>query len=799
MGKWGHFSPDGREYIITRPDTPRPWINYLTNGQYCAICSHTGGGYSFVGDPGYNRITREHPGDEIYEDRPGRYIYVHELASKKIWSLGWQPVQAPLQSFESRVGLGYTSVRATTNNLASDITYFVPRGENIEFWMVNLQNKSSRKRTFRFYTYAELTLGNFHADLIDRSFENLFNHMWFKNHILYGTKTRWNHPGEGARPWDKIAFITVNLPVDGYESLRERFLGQYRYLNQPKMVVDGEVPHQVSSSGDAAGILCFDITLNADEEAQFDVMLGAVADEKTAKHIRQKYLSRSAVENALDEVRRYWDKYNQKFVIKTPDDHFNTATNVWNRYQCWVTSQWSEMDSYYIPGSGVYGFRDEAQHIFGLLPHDSDSVRVKLQDLLIHQFKNGMTVHNWDTYTKKGTVTKHSDDAQWLVMAILNYLKETGDLAYLDEIVPYYDGSKGSVMEHLLAGLNYTIKHFSPRGIPLRQTADWNDALGGSDEKSGESMMVANMLCWNIRELLPILAKVGPKTSVTHYQTTYHNLFDALNKLAWDGQWYIRATTNNGDSIGSHSNTEGMIHLNGQTWPIISGVADFDDNNKSGTKHRPYARGQAAMKSVWKHLMTKYGPAIFQPPYTKSHSRLGIIAQFTPGTKENGTIFLHPVAWSVIAECILGNGDEAYEIWRRTSFITRSHDPEYKSEPYVYPEYVYGPAHPKFGQGSYTWITGSAAWFYRACTDWILGVRPTLEGLMIDPCVPKKWSSWTVERDFREARYIIQCQNPHHLNKGVKQMEVDGKIIAGNILPDFRDHKDHIVKVTLTF
>ncbi len=797
MGQWGHFSSDGSEYIITRPDTPRPWVNYLTNGNYCAITSHTGGGYSFIGDPGYNRLTREHPGDEIFEDRPGRYLYVHELGSHKVWSLNWQPVRVKPQFFETRVGMGYTTIHAQTNGLESTVTYFVPRDQNLEFWMVSLTNTSKHKKTYRLYTYVEFTLGNFSADLLDRSFENLFNKTWFEHHILYATKSRWNHPGEIVHPWDKTVFLTMNIPTDGYESMREPFLGEYRYLNAPDMVTKGVVPQHTGDSADAVGVLCVDITLGPDESSVFDVLLGAVRDPKDAVKLRKAYTSHQAVEDALDTVHNYWNEYNSHVAVHTPNHDFNTAINVWNRYQCSITSQWSEMDSYYIPGSGTYGFRDEAQHIFGLLPHNPEMAKQKLHDLLQHQFQSGKTVHNWDLLTKKGTVTDHSDDAQWLVMAILNHVKETGDIHFLDLSVPYYDGGSGTVFEHLIHALDFTLSHLSPRGIPLRLTADWNDALAGSAGGKGESMMVANQVCWNIKELIPVLEMRGDQGMVEHYQEHYHKLADALNKYAWDGSWYIRATTDDGRAIGSHKNSEGMIHLNGQTWPIISGVADVDPRNIKGTNHIPYYRGVQAMDAVWKKLMTPYGPAIFLPPYTAKNLDLGIIAQFSPGTKENGTIFLHPASWAVIAECMLGRGDLAFDIWQRTSFISRSHDPKYKSEPYVYPEYMYGPAHPKFGQGSYTWITGSAAWFYRACTDWILGVRPTITGLFIDPCVPKDWTEWQVTRDFRRARYEISFSNPHHKNKGVKSLTLDGKLIGGTMLPDLHDHKTHVVKVEL--
>lgn len=785
MGKWGHFSSDGREYIVTNPETPRPWINYLTNGHYCAITSHTGGGYSFIDDPGYNRISREHPGDEIFEDRPGRYIYIHEVETGKIWSLNWQPVLAPISRYQARIGRGYTIISGETNKLHSEVTYFVPMDQPAEVWMVNLINKAKNKRTLRIYTYSELVLGEFKTDISDRSFVNLFNKTWFDKNVLFATKSRWHNPDGKIMAWDKIVFSTLNVPVEGHESMRERFLGEYQYLAAPKLVKDGIMPHHVEDSADAVAVLVHEVEIKPGETHQFDCIMGAVKDETHAHRIRQQFLTRNRIQESLDQVALHWQEYDKHFKIGTPDKGFNASVNVWNRYQCWVTSQWSEMDSYYIAGSGVYGFRDEAQHIFGILPHDPELYLQKLHDLLTHQFKNGMTVHNWDSFNKKGVVTNHSDDPQWLAMAILNYIKETGNLSYLSQHVLYYDGGDGEVYDHLIRALDYSLARESSRGITLRQTADWNDALAGSAEGIGESMMVANQLCWNLRELIPILKARGDNEAITHYSFHYERLANNLNKYAWDGHWYIRATDDKKNNIGCRENKEGIIHLNGQTWPIISGVAEYQD------------RGVKSMKEVWKKLMTLYGPAIFLPAYSKINYDLGIIAQFTPGTKENGTIFLHPASWAVIAECVLGHGDEAFEIWRRASFITRSRDPKYKSEPYVYPEYMYGPEHPKFGQGSYTWITGSAAWFYRACTDWILGVRPTLAGLLVDPCVPKKWANWKVERDFRGSRYILEFQNPNHVSRGVKEISVNGQRLESNVLPVYKEKTTVYIKVVL--
>jgi cellobiose phosphorylase len=369
-------------------------------------------------------------------------------------------------------------------------------------------------------------------------------------------------------------------------------------------------------------------------------------------------------------------------------------------------------------------------------------------------------------------------------MAVLNYVKETGDLTFLKKRVKYYDKGTGSVLEHVLKALDFTLYHVSPNGIPLRRTADWNDALAGGHLGRGESLMVANQVAWNILELVPILDKIGDKKASIRYLNIYDHLKKTINEQYWDGDWYIRATDDEGNLIGSHKNKEGMIHINGQTWPVMSRIA------RDG-------RAEQSMDSLWKHLMTKYGALTFTPAYTKKNSALGIISQFAPGTKENATVFLHPNAWVVVAEATLGRGDKAYEAWKRSSFLTRSAQPDlYKVEPYVYPEFVYGPQNPHFGVGKYSWMTGSAAWFFRACTDWIVGMRPTIDGLVIDPCVPKNWKEFSARREFRGAMWNIEFKNPLGVFKGVKEIRVDGKLIPGNVLPSLKSG-EHNVEVIM--
>ncbi|HUW21917.1 MAG TPA: glycosyl transferase family 36 [Candidatus Bathyarchaeia archaeon] len=782
--KYGYFTPDGLEYVIIRPDVPKPWINHLSNERYCALISHSGGGYSFVDDSGYNRILREKPGDELIEDRPGRYLYLRDNETGEFWSLGWQPVQSPFDFWEARHGLGYTQICQVNKEIQSSLRFFVPVKGLHEFWTVRLKNLGWKKRNLSIFTYVEWCLGNYQSDLVDRSFDTLFNVTECEEEIIFATKRRWIRPDRQDLPWDKIAFLYSNLGADGFDCSKREFLGPFKYLSAPKIIQEGRCSQSCGQGEDAVGVLMKQFQVEPGEEIIFDICLGVGPSKKEIKKRCRQFSRHEAIESEWESLQLYWQKYLEKIRVKTPDPEFDISVNYWNKYQAWITPHWSEMDSYYISGGATYGFRDECQHLLGILPHDLEFAKSKLIYLLEHQFTDGKVFHNFDVFTNKGAITGHADDCQWLVMSIIDYLNESGDLTILNQKVKYYNGGKDTVFEHLLSALDYTVSNRSSRGLALHRTADWNDALAGGYLGRGESMMVSNQMCWNIIRLLPILEAKNRRDLFKKYKKIYEEIKQALNKYCWDGAWYIRATRDDGEAIGSHRKKEGKIFLDGQIWPVMSGVADEK-------------RGKQAMDSVDKLLNTPYGPCLFLPSYTYLNSALGIISQFSPGTKENGTIFNHPVSWAVISECILGRGEKAYNYWRKTSFMTRGQDPElYKAEPYVYAEFVYGPESKLFGEGSFTWTTGSAAWFFRACLDWILGIRPTLDGLLIDPCIPPGWKKYQVVREFRKARYEIEVRNPEKISKGVNKIQVDGKEIKGKILPDFREGK-HLVKVLL--
>lgn len=789
MAEYGEFSPDGLEYVIKRYDPPRPWINGVTNGRYCALISHTGGGYSFLESSGYNRLTRAYPAEAIISDRPGRYVYLRDADSGTWWSANWQPVQREPQFWECRHGLGYTVIRSINFDIESTITYFVPLSEDVEIWRVELRNLASRPRALDVFTYVEWCLGNYAFDLLETAFADLFNVVEFNAGTIYATKRLWNighRPARPHAPWDRVAFVSTNMEISSFDCCREEFLGRYRTLANPIAVERGWCSNHPCLGSDAVGVFHGRVRLDPGSSREFLVVVGAAGSHEEADALARRCRDPVTAQALWAEMRAHWQEYISKLWVKTPDPDFDLSVNVWNKYQAWFTSHWARMSSYYVGGGSIIGFRDSTQDVLGILPMDPGRARERLLYILKHQYRDGSCLHNWDPVTDAGPKTGHSDDPLWPVLSCAEYVRETGDFGFFDEVVEYYDGGEGSVYEHLKAGIEFTLGRLSDRGVALMGAADWNDGLDQvGDEGRGESVMVTQHLCWALMELAEIAARKGDDSLAERYRCVYQELKERLNRFFWDGEWYQRATNDEGEVLGSSKNQYGRIYLNPQSWAILSDTAPPD-------------RAILAMDSAKRLLDTRYGPALFLPAYPKPDPKIGIITMFVPGVKENGTIFNHPVCWAIIAEAKLGRGDLAYEYWKKTSFIVRGREPDvYKAEPYVYAEYVYGPDSPKFGQGEFTWTTGTAPWMLRACVDWILGVRPSYEGLTIDPALPTHWSEARVYRWFRGAGYDIEIQNPSGVSKGIASLEVDGLPLEGNTVPAFADGKTHTVRVVL--
>jgi len=787
--RFGRFSEDGREYIIHRPDTPRPWINYLSNQHYCALCSHTGGGYSFFESAGFDRATQEVPSMVVLRDRPGRYVYLRDDETGEYWSASWQPVCKEPSFWESRHGMGYTKVKSCYGDIEGEITYFVPPDDNCEIWMINVANRSDRPRHLRMFTFVQWCLGNYAFQLVESAFAQLFNEVVCEDGIIFAESRFWNvtPPGEPMpnHAWDKCAFMGGDFEVAGFDCSGEDFIGMYRSWNCPEVVEIGQCRNSVARGREAVGVLQrnFDIPVGLHRSSV--VVVGLAPSRHAAAELVAKYRQEGVVLREFQRVREYWDDYLRRVTVATPCSDFDLSVNVWNKYQAWVTSRWSRMDSYYIGGGSIIGHRDCWQDMLGVLLMEPDWVRERICYVLRHQYSDGGTLHNWDPRTDLGVRTGHSDDPLWIAHGLSEYLRETGDFSLLDDKVPFYDQGEAPVYDHLTRALDLVLGRLSPRGLPLIMAADWNDGLDQiGREGRGESVMVAQHLCWMLKETAEICERRSDSERAARYREAAAELARRVNEIAWDGEWYWRATTDDGEVLGAAECAFGSIYLNAQSWAVLSGIATDE-------------RAIQCMDAVRRHLDTKAGPALFLPAYRDPNGRIGIITRFAPGTKENGTIFNHPVAWAVIAETILGRGSRAYEIWQKTSFLTRGRDPDYRAEPYVYAEYVHGPDSARYGQGEFTWLTGTAAWMWRACLDHILGLRPTYDGLRINPCIPAQWDGYRARRPFRGDVYQVEVANPEHVESGVREMVVDDEPIEGDLLPIFGDGETHAVRVVM--
>ncbi|MCX8053711.1 MAG: glycosyl transferase family 36 [Armatimonadetes bacterium] len=787
---YGSFTEDGREYVIKRPDTPRPWVNYLTNGRYCAICSQTGGGYSFYETSGYNRITREYPQTVVFQDRPGRYVYLRDAETGDFWSANWQPVMGEKSGFEARHGIGYTVVSYSRNGIDSSITYYVPPRDDVEVWMVRLKNTSDKPRRIQAFPFVKWDLANYAYNAVEASFSVLFNEATFEDGIIFVTTRFWNITTGGVgnpnARWDKWAFMTSSAPISAFDCLEEEFTGMYRSCRDPKAVCDGQLTNSQGQGRDIVAALQHDLEFAPGEEKRFVVLVGAVFRKEDANALKRRYDTWDEAERGLAELYGYWESYLSRSTCQTPSREFDIAFNIWNKYQAWVTSRWSRMDSYYVGGGSIIGFRDSWQDMLAILPNDPDWAKERVIYLLEHQFPDGSTLHNWDPLTNIGVKTGHSDDPMWLVLGVIEYLKETGDLVFLDEAVRYYDSGSETVRQHVLRAIDYTLAHMSDRGIPLIMAADWNDGLDYVGRQGrGETAMVAAHLAWMLREVAALMWFVGSDALAQKYVEERDKLIRNINQYLWDGDWYIRGTRDDGEAFGSSRNIEGRIYLNAQSWMVIAGAA-------------PRNRAIRCMNSVKKHLDTPYGPALLLPAYREPDPKIGIITRFAPGVKENGTIFCHPTCWAIMAECILGRGQEAFDYWKKVSFIHRGKEPDiYKAEPYVFSEYVHGPDSKYFGQGEFSWMTGTAAWMWKVCLDWILGVRAEIRGLLIDPCIPPDWEGYRVSRRFRRSTYEIEVKNPDHVCQGVREIRVDGEKHDSHLLPVFPPGETHHIEVVM--
>jgi cellobiose phosphorylase len=782
--KYGYFSGDGKEYVITDPKTPKPWVNVISNGDYGFVISQTGGGFSWQTHSEFNRITRWH--QDLIQDNWGKYFYLRNNKTGEVWSPAWMPVKAELGSYECRYGFGYAVFSSTYKGIETEIKIFAPFDESLEIWDFSVKNNTAEDADISIISYLEWCLGSsgdfhreFHKTFIETEFDEAVNG-------ICATKRLWDIPLGDRGHWNieypYIGFIASNKKIADYTGDKEAFIGQYGSLSMPVEVKNGSLSKNTGKWNDSIGSIKIDLNVRTgdSEKAAFYIGLKSFKDEIISAVA--KYDTPDKIEDALDKVKEHWNGLLGTLEIKTPDDAMNIVVNNWFRYQAISGRLWGR--TAYYQQSGAFGFRDQLQDSLVYLPIDPSGTERQIKLHARHQFKDGTVLHWWHPIAEVGLPTKMVDDLLWLPFLIYNYINETGKYDILSAKEPFYDDKQeDTLFEHCKRAIDMALTRFSERGLPLMGAGDWNDGLSAVGlEMKGESIWMAEFFFLILKQFEEISLKTGEEKLARYYAEKASKLKEAFDEYAWDGQWYFRGTKDSGVKIGSAENEEGKIFLNPQIWSVISGIAPED-------------KKKTAMESVKKHLLKNNGCLLLYPAYTKPDKYIGYLSRYAPSRRENGGVYTHAATWSVWAFSLMKDAEAAYEAYKRLCPVYSGLEPDkYVAEPYVTPGNIDGPDSPNYGMAGWTWYSGSASWFQKVIVDWILGVRSTVEGLVIDPCIPKEWDGFSVRRLFRGTVYNINVVNNQHVSSGVAKVIVDGVEQKENIL---RPSDKKIVEVTV--
>jgi len=780
--EYGYFSDDGQEYIITRPDTPVPWINVISNENYGLVLSQAGGGYSWLSHASLNRITRWD--QDLIRDEWGKFIYLRDMESGEFWSPAWQPAGRKLDEYRVRHGRGYSVIESRYADIETRLTYFVPRLDPCEIWRLEIKNRGSASRRFQVFTYFEWLLGT--APDWHREFHRLFVRTWFNQQkgALLASKVLWDLPGEIGphwnRDWAYVAFHSSSIHPSGYDAYKDAFLGRNQSLSAPDALIKGRSLNTTGSWGDPIGSLQVEIGLEADQGVEINFTLGAAETETKALDLAEKYQKPELVQVAFDEVKRLWQGIGEDLFVRTPDQALNLMANTWLPYQVISGRLWGRT-AYYQTG-GAFGFRDQLQDslIWSLLGRPEQTLaQIRLH--ASHQYTDGVVLHWWHPLAEVGLRSEYSDDLLWLPFVVLHYIYETGDLACLEEMIPFFDGGSAPLHEHCKRAFEVALGRRSPRGLPLILKGDWNDGLNavGAYEK-GESIWMAHFLFHLLIRWSELT--VLDEEMCLRYKAEAKALRDSTEAYGWDGAWYWRATTDKGQYIGSAQNKEGQIFLNAQTWAVLSGLAKPE-------------RAEQAILSARQHLYTPYGALLLAPAYSQPDPEIGYLTRYAPGLRENGGVYVHAACWAVLAERKAHGAQSAYDLWRSFCPPVRGMEPEaYMAEPYVMPGNVDGPDSQFPGRGGWTWYTGSGAWYLRALIEGVLGVEATKDGLRVQAALPDGWDSYHIKRHFRGATYDIYIRRA---NSGEQTgCTVDDRPWQGETLPILESGTEHLIKFT---
>ena len=797
--QYGHFDNEKREYVIDRVDLPVSWTNYLGVKDLCVVVNHTAGGYMFYQSPEYHRVTRFR-GNAVPMDRPGHYVYLRDAEDGDYWSISWQPVGKPLDQakYTCRHGMSYTTYECDYKGIKASQTLMVPMDDAVELWDVRLKNTTDKERRISVFSYCEFS---FHHIMIDNQNFQM---------SLYCAGSSYD---ENIIEYDLFyeefgyQYFTSNVTPDGFDCLRDSFLGAYRTEDNPIAVEHGTCSGSHELGNNHCGSLQKDLVLAPGEEVRLIFMLGE-GNREAGKKIREKYSDMANVDAAYAQLKDYWENKFAQLQIRTPNEGMNTLINTWNLYQAEVNIMFSRFASFIeVGGRTGLGYRDTAQDAMTIPHSNPEKCRQRIVELLRGLTTKGYGLHlfspEWfDPDAKKekkkpfksptviptvnakdivhGLEDACSDDALWLVPSIIEYIKETGETGFADETVTYADGGEGTVYEHMKRILDFSAEQVGATGICKGLRADWNDCLnlGG-----GESAMVSFLHYWAICHFLQLAEYLGRTEDVEKYQAMRERVGNVCNRELWDKEWFIRGITKNGKKIGTSEDAEGKVHLESNAWAVLSGAADVE-------------KGKLAMDSVDKYLFTPYGILLNAPSYTVPDDDIGFVTRVYPGLKENGSIFSHPNPWAWAAECVLGRGDRAMKFYNALCPYYQNNMIEIRqSEPYSYCQFVVGRDHTAFGRARHPFMTGSGGWAYFSATRYMLGIRPDFEHLTIDPCIPADWREFSAVRRWRGAEYDIHVENPDGVMKGVQELYLDGEKVER--IPVMAQGSRHDVRVVM--
>ena len=809
--RYGHFDDEHREYVITDPKTPWPWINYLGNEDFFSLISNTAGGYSFYKDAKFRRLTR-YRYNSVPMDNGGRYFYLKD--GDTIWNPGWKPCKTPLDFYECRHGMNYTRITGRKNAVEVSVLFFVPLHTWGEVQKLTLQNLGTETKTLKLFSFQEWCLWNAATDM--ENFQRNFStgEVEVEGSVIY-------HKTEYRERRNHYAFYSVNASIDGYDTDRETFVGLYNEFAEPEAVVEGRARNSFAHGWSPIASHYIEVTLAPGESRDFVFLLGYVENAPEEKFAGKQAINKekalrmiadfdttAKVDRAFDELKAYWDSLLSVFTLKSGNAKLDRMVNIWNQYQCMITFCMSRSASFFESGIGRgMGFRDSNQDLVGFVHQIPERARTRIIDIASTQFPNGGCYHQYQPLSKRGNNDiggGFNDDPCWLIFGTVAYIKETGDFSILDEMVPFDNqpGSEVTLFEHLKVSMNHVLNNLGPHGLPLIGRADWNDCLNlncfswdpnesfqttenKSEGSKAESLMIAGLFVVTGKDYVELCRHLGKHEEAERMAQAVSDMEEAVKKHGWDGNWFLRAYDFFGNKIGSHENEEGKIFIESQGWCTMAGIGLED------------GFVDKALDSVKERMECEHGIVLNNPAYTTYHVEMGELSSYPEGYKENAGIFCHNNPWVIIGETVAGRGDDAWSHYTKIlpSYVEEKHQTLHKVEPYVNCQMVAGKDAARPGEGKNSWLTGTAAWMWYTVSEFILGIKPSYDGLTIDPCLPTSAKEYEVCRKFRGAEYIIKVKNPKRVNKGVRSLLLDGQRMEGNTVP-FSEGR-HTVEVVM--